>query len=388
MGSVPPPSRHHSGDQALARLADELIESGTGRVLLVTGRRSFVESGAEAQLARLDENCDVHRWSDVSPNTDAEELLAGLAIVAEFQPDYILGVGGGSVMDMAKLLCAYPSGASRDQLLERIDGGNPLAERAIGLGLAPTTSGSGSEATHFAVVYIGDAKYSIAGPVLRADTVALDPAFTTSGSTHQRATSGMDAVCQSIESRWASGATRRSRRYADFALELLLPAIRPFVSGDDTQAAAMQIGSHLAGRAIDISKTTAAHALSYAITKRYGIDHGNAAALTLGHFIEDHVTADHSRLQQSVSIENHVRALDRITRSLGAADGPQARSAFIGLLDDLGLPSNLRTVGARGPDELAAMAGSVNVQRLGNNPVVYDTAGLVDVLARAVQPTA
>jgi alcohol dehydrogenase class IV len=384
VADVPPPSRHHSGEQALARLADELIEAGTERVLLVTGRRSFTESGAEAQLTRLGEHADVRRWSDVSPNTDSSELLAGLAIVDEFEPDYILGVGGGSVMDMAKLLCAYPSDLAHDALLERIDSGSPLGERTVGLGLAPTTSGSGSEATHFAVVYIGEAKYSVAGPVLRADTVALDPAFTTSGSAHQRATSGMDAVCQAIESRWASGATRRSRRYADFAMKLLLPSIRPFVAGDDTHAAAMQLGSHLAGRAIDISKTTAAHALSYAITKRYGVDHGNAAALTLGHFIEDHVTADDSRLQDSVSMQDHGESLHRITALLGAADGPGARSAFIRLLDDLGLPSNLSMVGAGGAEELADMAASVNVQRLGNNPVVFDTDGLIDILERAV----
>ncbi|BAN03331.1 phosphonoacetaldehyde reductase [Ilumatobacter coccineus] len=385
MADVPPPSRHHSGEHALARLADELIDAGTVRVLLVTGRRSFTESGAESQVARLAEHADVRRWSDVSPNTDSVELLTGLEIVEEFQPDYILGVGGGSVMDMAKLLCAYPSNLAHDALLERIDAGSPLGERTVGLGLAPTTSGSGSEATHFAVVYIGDAKYSVAGPVLRADTVALDPTFTTSGSAHQRATSGMDAVCQAIESRWASGATRRSRRYADFAMELLLPSIRPFVAGDDAHAAAMQLGSHLAGRAIDISKTTAAHALSYAITKRYGVDHGNAAALTLGHFIEDHVTVDGSRLQDSVSMQDHGESLQRITALLGAPDGAGARAAFIELLDDLGLPFNLSMVGDVDDADLADMAASVNVQRLGNNPVVYDTDGLVDILQRAVR---
>ena len=384
MASVPPPSRHHSGGSALGKLADELIDRGARRVLVVTGGRSFRESGAEAQLERLAATVDVRRWSDVSPNTDSAELLSGLEIVHEYQPDFILGVGGGSVMDMAKLLCAYPPGLDHSTLLRRIKSGAALTKRTIGLGLAPTTSGSGSEATHFAVVYIGAAKYSIAGPVLRADTVALDPTFATSGSAHQRATSGMDAVCQAIESRWASGATRRSRRYADMALHLLIPAIRPFVHGDVVHAPAMQLGSHLAGRAIDISKTTAAHALSYAITKQYGVDHGNAAALTLGHFIEDHVAADSSRLQESVSMKQHRSSLHRIVVRLGAADGPSARRAFIKLLDDLDLPSNLSMVGAGPIGDLADMAASVNVQRLGNNPVVYDSDGLVDVLTRAM----
>lgn len=384
MSAVPPPSRHHSGARALEALADEIIAGGARRVLLVTGRRSFTESGAEDALAGLHDACEVQRWSDVSPNTDAEELLDGLAIVAQFRPDYILGVGGGSVMDMAKLLCAYPSDLDRDRLLQRIDGGAPLTERDVGLALAPTTSGSGSEATHFAVVYIGDTKYSIAGPALRADAIALDPALAMSGTAHQRATSGMDAVCQAIESRWATGSTRRSRRYADFALGLLLPAIRPFVSGDDSCSPAMQIGSHLAGRAIDISKTTAAHALSYAITKRFGVDHGNAAALTLGHFIEDHSMGDHSRLQPSVPATSHDAAIARVRAALGADSGAAARISFVQLLDDLGLHSRLSSAGDVDDALLADMAASVNTQRLGNNPFVYTSDQLVDVLRRAV----
>jgi alcohol dehydrogenase class IV len=384
MGAVPLPSRHHLGSTALSSLADEIIASGSRRVLLVTGRRSFTNSGAEAGLARLSEACDVRRWSDVSPNTDSEELLEGLSIVSEYQPDYIIGVGGGSVMDMAKLLCAYPAGLDREELVAQIDGGGPLDERTIGLGLAPTTSGSGSEATHFAVVYIGAAKYSIAGPVLRADSIALDPTLSTSGTPHQRATSGMDAVCQAIESRWATGATRRSRRYADFALTLLLPAIRPFVAGDDSHAPAMQIGSHLAGRAIDVSKTTAAHALSYAITKRFGVDHGNAAALTLGYFIEDHSGDDHSRLQASVPIESHEAAVARIRSALGALNGVEAKDSFLQLLDDLGLHSKLSSAGEVDDASLAEMAASVNVERLGNNPFTYSSDDLVDVLHRAV----
>jgi alcohol dehydrogenase class IV len=384
VGAVPLPSRHHSGPDALSSLTDEIIASGACRVLLVTGRRSFTDSGAEAGLARLSESCEVRRWSDVSPNTNSEELICGLNIVSEYEPDYIIGVGGGSVMDMAKLLCAFPTGLGREELHGRIEGGRPLDERTIGLGLAPTTSGSGSEATHFAVVYIGTAKYSIAGPVLRADSIALDPTLSTSGTSHQRATSGMDAVCQAIESRWATGATRRSRRYADIALALLLPAIRPFVAGDDAHAPAMQLGSHLAGRAIDVSKTTAAHALSYAITKRFGVDHGNAAALTLGYFIEDHSSDDHSRLQASVPIALHEAAIARLHSALGARNGIEAKDSFLQLLDDLGLHSKLLSAGEVDDALLAEMAASVNVQRLGNNPFMYSSEELVDVLRRAV----
>ena len=116
-----------------------------------------------------------------------------------------------------------------------------------------------------------------------------------SGSPYQRATSGIDAVCQSIESSWAVASNEISRRYARHALRFLLPSLRAFVAtGDPISASAMTIGAHLSGRAIDISKTTGAHALSYFVTKRFDIPHGNAVALTLGSFIDAHAHADES----------------------------------------------------------------------------------------------
>ena len=134
----------------------------------------------------------------------------------------------------------------------------------------------------------------------------------------------------------------------------------------------------------DSSKTTAAHALSYAITKRYGVDHGNAAALTLGHFIEDHSSGDTSRLQSTVPIKSHEFALGRIHAALKSQDASSARRAFVELLDDLGLHSRISSAGQVDDDILSSMAASVNAQRLGNNPFSYSSEQLLDVLRRAV----
>lgn len=370
-----------SGPRALDGLAERLEAAECRRVLLVTGRSSFEASGSSRILAPLGRFADVHRWYDFDPNTDSVDLAAGLRIFDEFDADAVVGIGGGSVMDMAKLLCAFRGVGSLDELWVSIRAGAPSPDRAVSLALAPTTSGSGSEATHFAVVYIGDEKFSIAGPTLRADFTALDPTLAMSGSPHQRATSGMDAVCQAIESRWATAATRRSRRYAEIALKLLLANIEAFVSSPTLDnSRAMQLGSHLAGRAIDISKTTAAHALSYGITKRYGVDHGNAAALTLGCFIEAHADAEDERLQSAVEPRQHGDAMHVITSALDARDGHRARENFTQLVRRLGLPSTLSEVGQEDADELDQLALSVNAERLGNNPVVFDTAGLRRVL--------
>ena len=370
------------GPGAITRLPAILRDLGAQRVLLLTGRGSFEDSGASAVMPALEAHARVERWSDFATNTDSADLAVGLDLNRRFNPDAIVAIGGGSVLDMAKLLAGYHD-VDPGETITAVEAGRPAASRAARLVLAPTTSGSGAEATHFAVVYVGEAKHSIAGPAMRADAIVLDPSLTRSGSSYQRATSGIDAVAQAIESLWATGATAHGRRFARCGLGLALRSIEGFVAdADDRSARGMALGSHLAGRAIDVSKTTAAHALSYAITKRYGVSHGHAVALTLGAFLADHADAEPSALQPGVDPAAHAEAMADILAALDAADGLGAHARWHALLDRLGLDKRLRDVGVGGQEELVALAESVNVERLGNNPVVYDCDGLVRLLSR------
>lgn len=379
---VQPDVRYGYG--AVDSLPAVVAELGATRVLLICGKSSFEASGAARVLPELERVAAVHRWSDFAPNTDAADLVRGLAAAVDFRPDLVLAVGGGSAMDLAKLLCAFHGQTDPEALHAAIRSGDRVTDRRLKLVLSPTTSGSGAETTHFAVVYIGDEKYSVAGPVLRPDVVVLDPGLTLSGSAYQRATSGIDAVTQAIESLWAVGATPASRRWARHALGYLLPAIEPFVTtGDVAAARAMSIGSHLAGRAIDISKTTVSHALSYGITKRYGVSHGHAVALTLGVFLEAHADAPPERLRPGVDPASHAAAMAEVLTALQAADGAAARARFTTLLQRIGLETNLAKVGAETRPDRQALAESVNAERLGNNPVRFDTADLAALLEEA-----
>jgi alcohol dehydrogenase class IV len=381
---IPPPRDVRYGEGAILRTPEVVAGLGASRVLLVCGGRSFEASGAAAMLPALSRTAVVRRWSGFAPNTDAADLLHGVALVEEFRPDLVLGVGGGSAMDMAKLLCAFGGVTDQAALHERIRAGGAVTAREPRLVLAPTTSGSGSEATHFAVVYIGDDKYSVAGPVLRPDVVVLDPALTLSGSRYQRATSGIDAVAQAIESLWAVGATGLSRRWAGHALGLLLPAVERYVNEPDGRSArAMAIGSHLAGRAIDISKTTAPHALSYAITKRYGVSHGHAVALTLGAFIEAHCAAEPDRLRAGVDPRGHRRVMAEILDRLGAADGTQARGRLSALMERVGLAPRLSEAGVGAAEDRRRLVRAVNAERLANNPVRFGEADLDVIVGQA-----
>lgn len=331
-------------------------------------------------LPDLQSIAQVHRWSGFAPNTDSADLRKGLTIMRAFEPDVVIGVGGGSAMDMAKLLCGFRDVAD-DDVLDNIRSGFKTATRREHLVLVPTTSGSGAEATHFAVVYIGNEKYSIGGEAMRADVIALDPTLAVTGSPYQRATSGIDAVSQAIESLWAVSATDRSRRFARTALRVLLPAIERFVNdADPVSARAMCVGSHYAGRAIDISRTTAAHALSYGITKTYGISHGHAVAMTLQAFLPVHAAVDETRLQHAVEPAEHASAMAEVLAAFGARDGADAKDRFTDLMQRIGLDPSLAHAGAADASARRALAASVNAERLGNNPITFSQDQLTMLL--------
>src|SRR5262249_51347864 len=145
--------------------------------------------------------------------------------------------------------------------------GLPLLNRGLPLVAIPTTAGSGSEATPFAVLYVGHVKHSIAGPAMLPDVAIVDPSLTDSMSPALTAVTGMDAFSQAVESYWCIHSTERSKAYARRAIALVLEHLEVAVTAPrEENRRAMSKAAHLAGRAIAITKTTGAHALSYPLT--------------------------------------------------------------------------------------------------------------------------
>lgn len=218
-------------------------------LVLVTGRASYAACGAETFFAPFLSGRTVVHFTTAGENARAEDVAA----MRERLPPGIAGfvaVGGGTVIDTAKLL----------------RGGFPEAPEVETLPpflAVPTTAGTGAETTRFAVYYDRGEKKSADHLRYRPTDQLLMPAFTQTQSAYQRACTEFDAYAQAVESLWARGATGESRAFAQKALDLM-------AHGDQ------MLGSYWAGRAIDISRTTAAHALSYYLTVRYGVPHGHA----------------------------------------------------------------------------------------------------------------
>lgn len=377
------PGATFTGLGAIARLPELVAGTGGCRVLLVCGRSSFEASGASRILPTLERTVALRRWDEHRPNPTAEDIAAGLVAAAEHRPDVIVGVGGGSTLDTAKLIAAFSAvddGADVGRVARRIEEGVATDARDVGLILAPTTSGSGAQVTHFATVYIGTTKHSVVGAALLPDRIVLDPALAMSGTVEQRAASGADALAQAIESIWAVGGDERSRDDAEAAIHLLLPALVAFAHDPGPIAAeAMATGSQLAGEAINRSRTTVPHALSYALTQQVGLAHGHAVAHTLSAVLARHLAADPTTIV-GVTPTEHRRNMDRLLDALEVADPDDAVLRVETIVRDLGLRDPERSGHATIAAKVEALARSIDPVRTGNNPVRLTHADLRGVL--------
>ena len=226
-------------DQSERFLRDWL--SGRQDIVLITGRSSFAKCGAECFFAEFLRGKIVTHLTTVGENARLEDIEENRTRLPA-QVDAFIAVGGGTVIDTAKLLRGFS--------------GIPFLA-------VPTTAGTGAEVTRFAVYYDHGKKCSADDVRYLPTDQVLIPEFCESASAYQKASCAFDAYAQAVESLWAKGATAESKEYARKALELMK-------NGEQLQ------GSYWAGRAIDISRTTAAHAFSYYMTATYGVPHGEA----------------------------------------------------------------------------------------------------------------
>ena len=242
-----------------------LIEfcNGKPHVCLVTDGTAYKLCGAEVFIAASLRLCTkipaiTHL---VVPNANPKVgTVQALLNEIKGTPDAFIAVGGGTTIDTTKLLnLAVVSGMSARELLAL----KTAPDKLLPCMAFPTTAGTGAEATRFAVCYDSGVKYSIDFEVIRPSDAVLVPEFTATLPTYQKLSTNFDAYAQAVESLWAKGATDESKEHANRALALMKEDNWPEAS-------------YWAGRAIDISRTTAAHAFSYYLTSHYGIPHGNA----------------------------------------------------------------------------------------------------------------
>lgn len=363
----------------LAAVGEILDGRSCRSVFLVADPLAYELSGASEALRGALASRRVTIFREFQSNPNSGELLRGIELYHGTQPDIVVAVGGGTAIDLAKLIafCAVQSGDAIDLIT------SPLvnARRGVPVVAVPTTAGTGSEATHFSVVYLNGQKYSVAHRFMLPDFVILDASLTESMPTNVTAETGLDAFCQAVESIWSVHSTEESTHFAVEATQLVwrhLAAAVHHPTRDDRVA--MCRAAHLAGKAINISKTTAAHAVSYTITSKLGVPHGRAVALTLGPmlaFISD--VTDHD-CNDSRGPEHVRQVIGRVVGLLGCQTAAEADRAIRQWITSLGCPTRLTQVGATGDSCIGTIVNGVNVERLANNPRRLTDLSLIALL--------
>lgn len=336
------------------------------KIFLVAKNRSYELSGAKNAFHRCLSARNVLHFSDFGEIPFLNFIQDGVKQFKHFSPDIVLAIGGGNVIDTAKLINYFA--AQTVEPLSVINGSNEILHAGKPLIAVPTTSGAGSESTQFAVVYVENVKYSVFHNSILPNVAIVDHQFTHSLSPLQTAISGIDAFSQSIESYWSIQSTVESKHYAKKAIEVILKNLPGAVlSSNNENREAMAQAAHWAGKAINISKTTGPHALSYTMTSVFGIPHGQAVSLTLPNFFEFncHTTVD--TVADTRGIQYVTEIMNDLLQLFGCQTAGEGKHFLLNFMKNIGLRTNLNEVGITNND-IGMLIRSVNIQRLSNNP--------------------
>ena len=371
------------GYDSYKKLYSILEELSPKKIFLVTGKKSYFLSGAKNLLSEFINKYEYFRFYDFETNPKLKDLINGINIFNREKCDIIIGVGGGSVMDIAKSISILAT--QKGDLEEFIKGEISLKERQIPSIMIPTTAGTGSESTHFSVTYINKIKYSLAHYSLLPDFVILDPIFTKNLPPYITACTSMDALCQAIESFWSNNSTEESRMYSKQAIELVMSYIIKNVNNPNTiSREKMLIASNLAGKAINIAKTTVAHSVAYPITSYFNIPHGHAVVLTLPHFIEFNNDISLKNIQDSRGVKFVKDRMSELFTALKVETANEAKDKILSIMKEIKLETELSKLGIDKDNIDVIVENGFNLQRMKNNPRVVDEKDLRILINKAI----
>jgi alcohol dehydrogenase class IV len=234
----------------------------------------------------------------------------------------------------------------------------------------PTTAGTGSESTRYAVIYFEGKKQSVTHESIIPNYAILEPMLLKTLPLYQKKCTMMDALCQGIESWWSVNSTDESKMFSKIAVQMIMQYWEDYIFHNTDEAAeGIMTAANYAGRAINITQTTAPHAMSYKLTSIYGLPHGHAVALCLP-VVWQYMNNHPEQCVDPRGKDYLLTTFDDIARALACHDANEAANYIINLLKILELqnPESKDRV-----MELEVLTNSVNPTRLKNNPIHLDS---------------
>ena len=347
------PTRVASGEGAATQCANEALRLGATRVLIVSDPGVEAAGLLEPIRKALDDAALPHASAlGISSNPLESEVLAAAGTFKDFGADLVLGVGGGSVLDVAKLVrlaATHPEPLA--QYDDAIGGSTKITEPLPPMIAIPTTAGTGSEVGRSGVITIAatNAKTVIFAPSLLPNVAILDPLMTATMPPFMTAATGMDALAHCIESYCALGEHPMADAIALGGVRLCRQALKAATdSPGDLAARADMLKAAMMGAVAFQKGLGACHSLAHPLSTEFGLHHGLANAICLPAVLDFNRVAVPDRIAE-IARELGVRSNEESTLSFECAGAVRA------LRKSIGLPGDLRSQGI-GEDDLPRLA--------------------------------
>ena len=359
-----------------------IFERHEAETIFVVSGHVYEETGLPGIFSKLGVN--VIRFGGYTPNPKYEEICEGVRLLIDSGASMIVAVGGGSCMDTAKCIKMY---AALDQNMDYMQ--QQMVSSDIPLVAVPTTAGTGSDGNGNIVIYRDGVKKSLHHESAVPEYVLFDPDCLKGMSDYQKRATLADAIAQCIESLWAKGCSEKSASYAEEGLQVLAENYKRYLEGDSKVSPLMQRAAYLSGRAINISKTTAAHALSYKLSAVCSVPHGHAVWLLLGPvcksieaYLQKEGIANIDEANTGDDDMDHLASKIRRIMNI-IVPGESRTGALSPAIEQMGKTIGLPIPSYPGERVIEDMAEQVNPERLGNNPIGYTKDQIVSLYEEA-----
>lgn len=335
------------GEGSLKRLS----ELQYNKVFIVTDP-FMVESGAINKIVDKfkKEDMDLSIFSDVVPDPPIENIIKGVKVMIEFDPDVVVALGGGSAIDTAKAICLFKNKVS-NQLANNIN------KKNVKFIAIPTTSGTGSEVTNFSVITDRKkgVKYPLISDELLADEAILDAELVKTVPDFITADTGMDVLTHAIEAYVSLKSTDYTDALAEKSIKMVFEnLISAYNHGDNMEARRkMHNASCMAGIAFNSASLGINHGIAHTIGGRFHLSHGKTNAILLPYVIEFNANMKNNSIYNysDSSDSNTAKKYAQIASILGLPC-PTVRqgvknliSAISKLLKDLKIPNSFKEAG-------------------------------------------
>jgi alcohol dehydrogenase class IV len=333
-------------------------------------QRPFICCGKSFQKTKIFDylkQFDIVVFDNIRPNPRFDDMIDAAKLFNEQGCDFMIGAGGGSPMDSAKMIRLMTT----NDISKCLD--EPMKNNDIKALFIPTTAGTGSEATKTSVFYLNEVdKTSIANYDFIPDYVLFDESLLETLPDYQRKCTCLDALCHAIESYISVNANDESKEYATKAIKLFFENKDSYMRNEPEGNRGMLMASYYGGKAINLTGTTAAHAMCYNITMNCGTAHGHSVAIGLAEIWK-------YMLEHNEKV-NDKRGRDYVLNTFSQLDdmmGGNGLETFKQLLNEFKLDNP--TVDE---SQIPIFASKVIVSRLGKNPTTLDENDVEEIYKR------